>query len=109
MVYTQKWFYDQGKNEGLFGIRLVSLVGVTAENNEKYLQGYTEGSMIRVSQSEEEKKTIAIARVEYIRSIGHATASKGYPAVIDHLNEADQLLFMEGYNSGYEEKKGKSR
>lgn len=100
MNYDKKWFYDQGKNEGLFGIRLLDMHGETEENNHSFIMGYTEGSIKRAEQTEEEKKLTKLGRPEYIRSIGIAVSSLDYPASDKHLNEEEKKVFEEGKQAG---------
>ena len=103
MTQNEKWFYNQGKKDGLFGIHLVNLKEQSEENNYSYLMGYTEGSMERASKPFEENIK-ALAKNEYIRSIGMAVAMKNFPASDEHLTEEEKAIFKEGFETGLKNK-----
>ena len=107
MVYTDKWFFEQGKNEGHFGVRLLKTDEISEENNDIFMKGYAIGAMERASEDEPTKIKTDLARAGYIRAIGHAVAESGYPATDEQLPEEYKIIFEEGYQSGI--KKGKSR
>ena len=100
MVYTDKWFFEQGKNEGHFGVRLLNTETINEDNNHSFMMGYAHGAMARAEETLEERKMTDLAKVGYVRSIGHAVAASGYPASDEHLSAEDKLIFEAGYQSG---------